>query len=183
MKVVKVTGTRVLIKEDEGEKESKSGIILPDMVYASDATGLQKHVRTGTVLNAGQDCGFCKKDMRVLYGRGSAANIEHGNEKYVVVREAEALFSFTGTEIEELNDDRVLIEPDPKENMTESGIYIPESAAYRPSKGRILKIGHQCKEIAAGEDVIFGNRAGTLIEFSGKNYVIVREADIVGKYA
>lgn len=181
-KELRVAGDRVLVKEDEGAKELKSGIIVPDSVNINDTTGLQKHVRTGTVVHAGQDCKFSQPGMSVIYGRGGAATIEHEGEKPVIVRDSEILFSFVGDEIDKMNDDRVLIEPDPMDRMTEGGIYIPENAAYKPTKGKILKVGTGCKEekVEEGAVIIFGNRAGSLVEFKGKNYLIIREADVVG---
>lgn len=180
-KVVAVNGDRVLIEEHaESKKKTELGIIIPDSIAFKETTGLQKHITTGTVLSVGQDCKTFKKGDSVLLGRQDAAPIEY-HKKYLVVRESAIAFSFEGTEIKKINTDRVLVQPDPLSKITDGGIIIPENANYEPVTGTALKVGELCKSTQVGEKLLFGKLAGVLIEFSGKEFLILREADVIGE--
>jgi chaperonin GroES len=174
-----VNGDRVSLKED-GNENIVSKIIVPDNVNFKATTGSQKHVSTGTVLEKGQDCKFVEKGMHVLYGRQDAAPIEFEDQKIIIVRENTILFSFNDQGIDRITNDRILVDPDPLEKQTASGIIIPESAIYQPTTGRILKVGAECKWSKEGMQILFGTAAGSIIEFKGKNYLVLREADVIG---
>jgi chaperonin GroES len=79
--------------------------------------------------------------------------------------------------------DRVLIEPAPAEDKTASGIIIPDTAKEKPQKGTVVAIGTGKKDepmtVKAGDVVLYGKYAGTEITIDGKNYIIMRESDIV----
>ena len=66
--------------------------------------------------------------------------------------------------------DRVLIEPVAAETQTASGIFIPDTAKEKPQKGTI---------VAAGDTVLYGKYAGTELKLDGKDYLIMREDDIL----
>jgi len=80
--------------------------------------------------------------------------------------------------------DRVLIEPTPAEEKTLSGLIIPDTAKEKPLKGTAIAVGpgkvDEPMTVKVGDSVIFGQYSGTEIKLDGKNYLIMREADIYG---
>ena len=79
--------------------------------------------------------------------------------------------------------DRVLIEPTAAEEVTASGIIIPDSAKEKPLKGTVLAVGQGTKDepmvLKAGDSVLYGKYAGTEIEFEGKKYLMMRQSDVL----
>jgi chaperonin GroES len=79
--------------------------------------------------------------------------------------------------------DRVVVEPDKAEEKTAGGIIIPDTAKERPHRGRVIAVGAGRKDdpmtVKAGNTVLYGKYAGTEIEYEGKAYLIMREADIL----
>ena len=79
--------------------------------------------------------------------------------------------------------DRVLIEPTPVEEVTMSGIIIPDSAKEKPLRGTVLATGNGTKDeemvVKKGDNVLYGKYAGTEIELEGTKYLIMRQSDIL----
>ena len=78
--------------------------------------------------------------------------------------------------------DRVLIKPTPAEEVTMSGIIIPDSAKEKPLRGTVLAVGNGTKDeemhLKEGDQVLYGKYAGTEIEFEGEKYLIMRQSDV-----
>mgnify|MGYP006309403307 FL=1 len=81
--------------------------------------------------------------------------------------------------------DRVLIEPLEAEEKTASGIIIPDSAKEKPQKGKVVAVGDGKKDepmtLKEGDMVVYGKYAGTEITIDDKDYLIMREDDILLK--
>jgi chaperonin GroES len=86
--------------------------------------------------------------------------------------------------------DRVLVKPIAKEEMTKSGIYLPDTAKEKPQEGEVLavgpgKISEDGKRIAmdlkAGDIVIYAKYGGTEIKIDDEELIILRESDILAK--
>ncbi|MGR7813366.1 co-chaperone GroES [Lacinutrix undariae] len=79
--------------------------------------------------------------------------------------------------------DRVLIEPVEAETKTASGIIIPDNAKEKPQKGNVVAVGKGTKDepmtVKVGDTVLYGKYAGTDLKLEGKDYLIMREADIL----
>ena len=79
--------------------------------------------------------------------------------------------------------DRVLIEPVAAETTTASGIIIPDNAKEKPQKGNVIAIGNGTKDepitVKVGDTVLYGKYAGTELKLEGKDYLIMRESDIL----
>ncbi|WMI68285.1 MULTISPECIES: co-chaperone GroES [Mangrovimonas] len=79
--------------------------------------------------------------------------------------------------------DRVLIEPVEAETKTASGIIIPDTAKEKPQKGKVIAVGNGTKDepmtVQVGEMVLYGKYAGTELKLEGKDYLIMRESDIL----
>lgn len=79
--------------------------------------------------------------------------------------------------------DRVLIEPVAAEEVTMSGIIIPDSAKEKPLRGKVLAVGCGTKDeemiLKEGDTVLYGKYAGTEIEMDGIKYLMMRQADVL----
>ena len=79
--------------------------------------------------------------------------------------------------------DRVLIEPMQAETKTASGIIIPDNAKEKPQKGNVIAVGKGTKDepmtVKKGDSVLYGKYAGTELKLDGKDYLIMRESDIL----
>jgi len=79
--------------------------------------------------------------------------------------------------------DRVLVEPLEAETKTASGIIIPDTAKEKPQKGNIVAVGPGTKEnpvtVKVGDSVLYGKYSGTELKLEGKDYLIMRESDIL----
>lgn len=79
--------------------------------------------------------------------------------------------------------DRVLVEPAAAETKTSSGIIIPDSAKEKPQKGTIAAVGAGTKEnpitVSVGDSVLYGKYAGTELQHDGKDYLIMKESDLL----
>ena len=79
--------------------------------------------------------------------------------------------------------DRVLIEPADAETKTSSGLYIPDTAKEKPQKGIVVAVGSGTKEnpmtVKAGDHVLYGKYAGTELQHEGKDFLIMKESDIL----
>ncbi len=79
--------------------------------------------------------------------------------------------------------DRVVILPAPAEEVTVSGIIIPDAAKEKPLKGKVMAAGDGTKdekmELKEGDEVLYGKYAGTEVEFDGEKYLIMRQSDVL----
>ena len=79
--------------------------------------------------------------------------------------------------------DRVVIEPLAAETQTASGLFIPDSAQEKQQKGKVVAVGAGKKDhdmtVKKGDTVLYGKYAGTELKMDGKDYVIMREDDIL----
>ncbi len=79
--------------------------------------------------------------------------------------------------------DRVLVEPAAAETTTASGIIIPDTAKEKPQKGIVVAIGTGKKDepltVNVGDNILYGKYAGTELKLEGKDYLMMRESDIL----
>lgn len=79
--------------------------------------------------------------------------------------------------------DRVLVEPAVAEQKTAGGIIIPDTAKEKPQKGTVVAVGNGKKDepltVKVGDTVLYGKYSGTEINVDGKDYLIMRESDIL----
>lgn len=79
--------------------------------------------------------------------------------------------------------DRVLIEPAPAETTTLSGIIIPDTAQEKPQKGIVVAVGNGTKDfdmtVKVGDQVLYGKYSGTELKFEGRDYLMMRESDLL----
>jgi chaperonin GroES len=84
--------------------------------------------------------------------------------------------------------DRVVIELVESEEKTASGIVLPDSAKEKPQEGKIVAVGSGrvlengeriALEVSAGDRIIFSKYSGTEVKYDGKEYLILRDSDIL----
>jgi len=83
--------------------------------------------------------------------------------------------------------DRVVVKPAPAEEMTASGIIIPDTAKEKPMQGEIVAAGKGKTsdegkfvpmELKVGDKVLYGKYSGTEVTIEGEDYLIMRESDV-----
>ena len=86
--------------------------------------------------------------------------------------------------------DRVIVEVLDEEEMTISGIVLPDTAKEKPQKGKVLAVGPGARDedgeyikmdVGAGDVVIFSKYGGTEIKVGSDDVLILRESDILAK--
>ena len=79
--------------------------------------------------------------------------------------------------------DRVLVEAQEAETKTASGLFIPDSAKEKPQQGVIVAVGNgktdEPMELNVGDKVMYGKYSGTEVSFEGKDYLIMRQSDVI----
>ena len=85
--------------------------------------------------------------------------------------------------------DRIIVERLEEETTTAAGLIIPDTAKEKPQQGKIVaagkgKVTEDGKvlpmDVKVGDTVLFGKYAGTDIKLDGKEYLMMREDDILG---
>ena len=86
--------------------------------------------------------------------------------------------------------DRVLVKPIEKEEMTKSGIYLPDTAKEKPQEGNVIAVGpgkmtddgkRIAMDLKVGDTVIYAKYGGTEIKVDDDELIILRESDILAK--
>ena len=79
--------------------------------------------------------------------------------------------------------DRVVVQPQEAETKTASGLFIPDTAKEKPQRGKVVAVGSGKKdepmELKVGDNVLYGKYAGTEINVDGKDYLMMRQSDIL----
>ena len=79
--------------------------------------------------------------------------------------------------------DRVLVKPNPAEEKTAGGLFIPDTAKEKPLTGKVVAVGPGTAEVkmevSVGDTVIYGKYSGTELNYEGENYLIMKQSDIV----
>ena len=83
--------------------------------------------------------------------------------------------------------DRVVIRPTPREEMTRTGIVLPDTAKEKPQEGEIIAVGpgrfeegkRVPMELKVGDRVLYGKYSGTEVTLDDEQYLILRESDVL----
>jgi chaperonin GroES len=84
--------------------------------------------------------------------------------------------------------DRLIVEPIEQEELTASGIVLPETAKEKPMQGKVLAIGPGARkedgsripmEVSTGDTVLYARYAGTEVKIENKKYLIFKETDVL----
>ena len=86
--------------------------------------------------------------------------------------------------------DRLIVEILDEEEVTSSGIVLPDTAKEKPQRGRVLAVGPGARndkgevvplEVAEGDEVIYSKYGGTEIKLGADEVLILRESDVLAK--
>lgn len=84
--------------------------------------------------------------------------------------------------------DRVVVKPAAKEEVTKSGIVIPDTAKEKPQEGVVIAIGNgrlldngdrSPIDVQEGDRVLFAKYGGTEFKLDGEEYLVLKENDIL----
>jgi chaperonin GroES len=97
------------------------------------------------------------------------------------------LATATKTKLQPLGD-RVVVSPTPREEMTKSGIVLPDTAKEKPMEGAVIAVGpgrilddgkREPMDVKVGQKVLYGKYAGTEFKLDDEEYLIVSQKDIL----
>jgi chaperonin GroES len=97
------------------------------------------------------------------------------------------LATATATKLRPLGD-RVVIQPTPREEMTKSGIVLPDTAKEKPQEGKVIAAGpgrltdegkREPMDVKEGDTVLYAKYAGTEFKVEGDELLIVSQKDIL----
>ena len=84
--------------------------------------------------------------------------------------------------------DKIVVEPEKEEEVTKSGIVLPDTAKEKPQKGKVVAVGpgkildngeRSPMEVKEGDTVIYSKYAGTEVRIDDKEYLILSQRDIL----
>ncbi|GHO44759.1 co-chaperone GroES [Ktedonospora formicarum] len=84
--------------------------------------------------------------------------------------------------------DRVVVKPAAKEEVTKSGLVIPDTAKEKPQEGTVIAVGNgrlldngerAGTEIKEGDRVLFAKYGGTEFKLDGDEYLVLKESDVL----
>jgi chaperonin GroES len=84
--------------------------------------------------------------------------------------------------------DRLIVEPIQQEEMTASGIVLPETAKEKPMQGKVLAVGPGARkedgsripmDVDEGNTVLYAKYAGTEVKIGNDKYLILKETDVL----
>jgi len=85
--------------------------------------------------------------------------------------------------------DRLLVERIEQESKTVGGIIIPDTAKEKPMEGKVIAVGNGTRDergnvkpldVKVGDIVLFAKWGGTEIKLDGKEYLVMKETDVLG---
>jgi len=86
--------------------------------------------------------------------------------------------------------DRLIVEVLDEEELTFSGIVLPDTAKEKPQRGRVLAVGPGARndkgelvplDVAEGDEIIFSKYGGTEIKLGTDDVLVLRESDVLAK--
>jgi len=83
--------------------------------------------------------------------------------------------------------DRILIEVLEDSLEKQGSIFIPDTAKEKPQQGKVVAVGNGRYEdgklipldVKVGDTVLYGKYSGAEVKFQGKEFLIVRESDVL----
>ena len=84
--------------------------------------------------------------------------------------------------------DRLVLKPTPREEVTKSGIVLPDTARERPQEGGVIAVGpgkvlddgtRGAMDVQVGQKVLYAKYAGTEFKVDGEELLIISEKDIL----
>jgi chaperonin GroES len=89
-------------------------------------------------------------------------------------------------------DDRIVVTPLDAEERTAGGVILPDSAKEKPQQGKVVAVGpgkmlkdgnRAAMSVKKGDTVVYGKYSGTDVKVEGKEFKILRESEVLAKFA
>ena len=87
--------------------------------------------------------------------------------------------------------DRLIVQAIEEDEKTASGIFLPETAKEKPSRGKVIAVGDGKwdedgekripLDVAEGDEVLYSKYGGTEVKVDGEDLLVLRESDILAK--
>lgn len=179
-------GDRVLVKAVEPEEKTASGILLP--------SSAQKRPTQGEVVSASTS--GVKSGDRVVYSKYAGTEVDLAGASHIILKEDDVIGVLAGGEdigaLQPLQD-RVLIEVAEAKDTTSGGLLLTEASKDKPTIGKIVAVGPGragdddkvvAPTVSVGSSVLYQKYSGSEFEGTdGKQYIVVRDADILAVVA
>ena len=84
--------------------------------------------------------------------------------------------------------DRVVVRPKPKQDVTPTGIVLPDTVSERPQEGKVIAVGsgrlldsgvRVPMEVKTGDEVLYAKYGGTEVKLDGEEYLVIRENELL----
>lgn len=84
--------------------------------------------------------------------------------------------------------DRLVVKPIEQEEVTSTGLYLPETAKEKPQQGKVVAVGPGARkengervamDVSVEDTVLYAKYSGTNIKLDGKEYLILKESDVL----
>ena len=196
---VKPLNNFLLIKAADVEDQTDGGILLTGKAKIKKYEGQvvsvgpgKTHPDSGIVFEMPVQAGEA-----VVYGRYDGVEMDISGQKHILIRDDDILVKYKGDKLTldavDVTEDNILVFVDKSEQETEGGILIAKSSKSenRPSTGEVIKVGPgrmasngelMKMDVQPGDMVKFRDFAGNEVEIEGKDYSVVRMADVVAKF-
>lgn len=172
---IRALGKNIIISQDEAERITKAGIIIPDTAQESPLSG--------TIISVGAEVDDMKIGDQIAFGRLCGRVLEYDDQKYVMIFSNDVQFRFDDKGLYPL-DKNILVEQEDMERQTESGILINvlEFDQYKPNVGKIKFVGKNVETLKIGDRVAFsmyaGRKARHRDEDKEDEYILMAETEV-----
>ncbi|MFQ5400961.1 MAG: co-chaperone GroES [Anaerolineae bacterium] len=84
--------------------------------------------------------------------------------------------------------DRLVVDPKEREELTPSGLVLPETAKEKPQEGEVIAVGpgrrdddgnRIAMDVTVGDRVLYAKYGGTEVKIDGKKLLILKESDVL----
>lgn len=83
--------------------------------------------------------------------------------------------------------DRIVVRRLDEETVSSGGIVLPDSATEKPNRGKVLAVGKgktengevQKLDVKVGDEILFGQYAGSTVKLDGEELLVMKEDDVI----
>jgi len=183
--------TRIVIKPDNPDERTKSGIIIPDNAKVKPARGTMVAMGPGMLMKTGQRWPMpgMKPGDKVMYSQYAGTEIEVDGVLHIVMRDDDVFACGPADDRLLPCSDRVMLKCDEAPDKSKGGIIIPDSAKERPLEGEVIAVGPgktledgtiRPLDVKPGERVKFQKHQGTDVKIGSQTFRFFREDDLLG---
>lgn len=77
--------------------------------------------------------------------------------------------------------DRVIVEKIYEDDVSPGGLFIPDQAKEKPTRGRVIAAGEDCKQLKADDVILFGRYAGSMVTINRQELLLLKEEDVFAR--